>query len=44
LNQSIQIFEPYNKNSFSFEIKENWETVYYPSSKAIKDGIEKSMA
>lgn len=44
MNKLMQIFEPDNEDEFSMEIEENGEIVYHPSSKAVKDGIEKSMA
>lgn len=33
-----------NKDDFAIEVKEDDKIVYYPSPKAVKDGIEKSMA
>ena len=44
MNQLIQSFETNNVDDFSMEIKEDEKIVYYPSSKAVQDGIEKSMA
>ena len=40
----MKVFKGLNKDDFSLEVKEEDKTVYYPSSKAVQDGIEKSMA
>lgn len=39
-----QLFKPIDLKGFSVEIKENDKVVFYPSTQAIEEALEKSMA
>lgn len=39
-----QLFEPADPKTFGMQILDGDKIVYYPSTKAVEDAIEKSMA
>lgn len=39
-----QLFQPVDPNTFGMLIEERFKTVYYPSTSAIEEALEKSMA